>query len=100
MKEERPVTASEVLAACYRTRVATLHVRNVPEDVYEALRKRAEREGRSISATTIEILRRSLPAAFDPEALLTDIEADIERWSWPEDGPTPEEIIRRDRDSR
>ena len=92
--------ASSVLAKCYRERMATLHVRNVPEDVYEALRKRAEREGRSISAATVAILRRSLPAAFDPEAFIAEVDADIERWSWPEDGPTPEEIIRRDRDSR
>jgi plasmid stability protein len=92
--------ASGLLAKCYLRRVATLHVRNVPEDVYEALRKRAEREGRSISAATVAILRRSLPAAFDPEAFIAEVDADIERWSWPDDGPTPEEIIRRDRDSR
>ncbi len=92
--------ASSLLAQCYRERMATLHVRNVPEDVYEALRKRAEYEGRSISATTIAILRHSLPAAFDPEAFIAEVDASIERWSWPEDGPTPEEIIRRDRDSR
>ena len=92
--------ASVVLAKRYRSRMATLHVRNVPDDVYEALRKRAELEGRSISAATIAILRRSLPAAFDPEAFLAQIEADKKRWSWPEDGPAPEEIIRRDRDSR
>ncbi len=80
--------------------MATLHVRNVPDDLYQELRRRAERDGRSISGATIEILRRSLPAAFDPEAFLAEIEADTRRWSWPEDGPTPEEIIRRDRDSR
>ena len=80
--------------------MATLHVRNVPDDVYNALRESAEREGRSISAETISILRRSLPAAFDPEAFIAEVDASIERWSWPEDGPTPEEIVRRDRDSR
>src|SRR5262245_17070514 len=99
MRKDSP-HASGLLAKCYRSPVATLHVRNVPEDVYEALRKRAELEGRSISAATIAILRRALPAAFDPEAFIADVDADIERWSWPEDGPTPEEIIRRDRDSR
>ena len=80
--------------------MATLHVRNVPDDVYEALRRRAEQEGRSINAQAIAILRRSLPVAFDPEAFIAEIDADVARWSWPEDGPTPEEIIRRDRDSR
>jgi len=80
--------------------MATLHVRNVPDDLYEALRRQADREGRSIRAETIAILRRAVPAAFDPEAFLAEVDASIERWSWPEDGPTPEEILRRDRDSR
>jgi plasmid stability protein len=79
--------------------MATLHVRNVPPDLYDALRQRAQREGRSISAETIAILRRTLLVATDPEDLLAEIEASKKRWSWPDDGPTPEEIIRRDRDS-
>ena len=37
-----------------------LHVRGVPEDVYEALRVAAREEGRSISAETIAILRRAM----------------------------------------
>jgi ATP-dependent Clp protease ATP-binding subunit ClpC len=40
--------------------VATLHVRNVPDDVYEALRVRAEREGRSIGAQAIAIIAQDL----------------------------------------
>ena len=80
--------------------MATLYVRNVPDDLYTALRLRAGEEGRSISEATIAILRQALPEPFDPEAFLALIEEDKRRWSWPEDGPTPEEIIRRDRDSR
>jgi len=38
--------------------VKTLYVRDVPDDIYEALRQRASAEGRSISAETITILRR------------------------------------------
>src|ERR687895_553014 len=38
--------------------MATLHVRNVPEDVYEALRARAKSEGRSINAETIAVSAR------------------------------------------
>jgi len=41
------------------TAVPTLHVRNVPANVYEDLRARAEGEGRSINATVIDILRES-----------------------------------------
>ena len=45
--------------------MATLYVRNVPEEVYEALRQQAKRNGRSISAETIMILRRMLVDPFD-----------------------------------
>jgi plasmid stability protein len=37
--------------------MATLHVRNVPDELYEELRKRAERDGRSIGAEAIALLR-------------------------------------------
>lgn len=37
-----------------------LHVRDVPEDVYEALKLRAKEQGRSISAETIAILKSSV----------------------------------------
>jgi plasmid stability protein len=40
--------------------VATLHVRNVPGELYEALRANAAIEGRSIGAQTVELLRRAL----------------------------------------
>lgn len=37
-----------------------LHVRGVPDDVYEALRVAAREDGRSISAETIEILKQAM----------------------------------------
>ena len=40
--------------------MATLHVRNVPDELYEELRKRAERDGRSIGAEAIALLRFAL----------------------------------------
>ncbi len=40
--------------------MATLHVRNVPDGLYEALRTRAEREGRSIGSQTCVLLEQSL----------------------------------------
>ena len=36
--------------------MATLYVRNVPESVYERLRARARRNGRSVNAEALEIL--------------------------------------------
>jgi plasmid stability protein len=35
----------------------TLHVRDVPAELYEALRQRAEAEGRSLSAQVIKLLK-------------------------------------------
>jgi ATP-dependent Clp protease ATP-binding subunit ClpA len=40
--------------------VATLHVRNVPDELYEALRARADAVGRSIGAETIGILSQAM----------------------------------------
>jgi len=40
--------------------MATLYVREVPEDLYAALRERAEQEGRSISAEAVSLLKRAL----------------------------------------
>ena len=40
--------------------MATLHVRNVPEPLYELLRSSAERDGRSIGAETIVLLQGAL----------------------------------------
>ena len=80
--------------------VATLHVRNVPDDVYEALRARAEREGRSINAEVITILRRTLLRRRDPDELIADLRRSRERAPVPPDAPKPEDLIRQDRDAR
>ncbi len=40
--------------------MATLHVRNVPDELYERLRASAGAEGRSIGAEAIALLRRAL----------------------------------------
>src|SRR5581483_11426897 len=42
--------------------MATLHVRNVPDSLYEALRRHAEASGRSIGAQAIELLEQALAA--------------------------------------
>ena len=40
--------------------MATLHVRNVPDALYETLRGRAEKEGRSIGGQTVALLEEAL----------------------------------------
>jgi plasmid stability protein len=76
-----------------------LHVRNVPEEVYEALRARAVREGRSMNAEVIAILRRSLTSRRDPEDVIADLRRFRERVQLPADAPAPEDVIREDRDA-
>jgi plasmid stability protein len=78
--------------------VATLHVRNVPDELYEALRARAESEERSINAVAITILREAL-SPVDAEAMIEDLRRFRARTKLPEGALAPEEIIRRDRDS-
>jgi plasmid stability protein len=41
--------------------MATLYVENVPEDLYEALRKRARSQRRSIAAEVLSLLEQNIP---------------------------------------
>jgi plasmid stability protein len=41
--------------------MATLYVENVPDDIYQALRKRAKNNGNSMAAEVLAILRQSVP---------------------------------------
>jgi plasmid stability protein len=41
--------------------MATLYVENVPDDLYEALRKRARSQRRSIAAEVLTLLEESIP---------------------------------------
>ena len=42
--------------------MATLHARNIPDDLYARLRRRAEANSRSISAELADILDGALPS--------------------------------------
>jgi hypothetical protein len=56
--------------------MALIQIRDVPEDVYETIRRRARRAGQSIQgymlARTVEIARRRPPAE-----VLAELEADL-----------------------
>jgi len=43
--------------------MATLYVRNVPDDLYEALRKRARQNRRSIAAEVLALLEQNIPTS-------------------------------------
>lgn len=49
-----------------------LHVRSVPEELYERLRQRARDENRSISAEVISLLERSLQVQERSQAEILD----------------------------
>lgn len=80
--------------------MATLHIRNVPQAVYEALRSRAERSGRSLNAEVIETLEASTMSETDAELLLTRLDELRREWLAPSDLPKPEELIRQAREER
>ena len=79
--------------------MATLHVRDVPKETYEALRRMAAERGSSMNAEAIRLLRRALRTdTAAVRALLDQIEA---RRPVPRRRvPAPAALIRRDRDGR
>jgi plasmid stability protein len=82
----------------------TLYVENVPKDLYEAIRKRAKKERRSLAAEVIEILEAAVPTEKELRrrrewvASLRKLDAVVPALSG--DAPTSTEMIREDRDSR
>ena len=68
--------------------MATLHVRNVPPEVYEALRARAASRHRSINAEVVEILRETLEQP-DMSEILERMRLLAERINLPPDAPSP-----------
>ena len=69
--------------------MATLHVRNVPDRTYEALRERANEHRTSISAEAIRLIE---------QGLLAKIEAT--RGKARSGAPSAADLIRQDRDAR
>jgi plasmid stability protein len=77
----------------------TLHVRNVPEALYELLRQQAQKQNRSISAEVIVLLDRALTESQDSQAeLLEDIRR--RRFFNPkkEKAPNSTTLLREDRE--
>jgi len=81
--------------------MATLYVENVPDELYEALRKRAKSQRRSIAAEVLELLEQNVPTetvikqrrAFVRK--LDQMRASFERRTG--DFPSSEEMLREDR---
>ena len=81
--------------------MATLYVENVPDDLYEALRKQARKNRKSITAQVVELLEQSVPT----ERVLKARRAALRRLERlasqpsPSPGPFPstEEMVREGR---
>lgn len=79
--------------------VANIHLRGVDPDVHEALRKRAEANGRSVNAEILAIVEREIREELDRADLLRRIEQ-LRREVILAPGPPSEQLIREDRDAR
>jgi plasmid stability protein len=79
----------------------TLYVENVPEDVYEALRARAQSNGKSISAEVLALLAENVPtpAELARRREVVDRICKIRSRRPGKRGPFPsaEEMLREDR---
>ena len=80
--------------------VPALHIRNVPVEVVETLRQRAEAHGRSLNAEVLRVLVSSAERMRRDTPITKRLEEIARRVNLPPDAPTPEELIRQDRDSR
>lgn len=70
----------------------TITIKNIPDDLYEKLKKKAEEHGGSMDNEVIFCLKRVLQASrVDPEAFLSGVEAMQQRMSLP---PLTDELLR------
>jgi len=78
--------------------MSILHVRNIPDELYERIRRRAQAQSRSISAEVIVLLNRALT---ETEAAQRDVLADIRRRRFfrPAEAGAPDStsLLREDR---
>jgi plasmid stability protein len=79
-----------------------LYVENVPDDLYQALRKRARQNRTSIAAEVISLLERDVPTAKELQQRREFYKRMEELRSFQPGSstgfPTAEEMIREDRD--
>lgn len=81
--------------ACYDRRMANVQVKRVPEELHEALRKRARGRGISLNDLLLEVLRREVgrPSvaewARDTAGILGPVEYDTEKLMDEIRGPWP-----------
>ena len=78
--------------------MATLHVRNVPDPIYEQIRARAEAGGRSLSSEVVVLLTRALQERRpSPGDLLEEIRRRRSFRPAAVGAPESSTLLRRDR---
>ena len=77
-----------------------LHIRDVPSDVVEALKERAQSSGRSLNAELVALLAEGARRHRERGTLTRRLAEIADRVNLPPDAPKPEDLIRADRDSR
>jgi plasmid stability protein len=82
--------------------MATLYVENVPDELYEALRNRAQQNRKSIAGEVISLLEERLPTAAELKRRkkFLDYVLQLKKNSPPLSGPFPttEQMLREDRE--
>lgn len=81
--------------------MATLHVRKVPEELYERLRSHARQKGNSLNKEVIEILKNSeeLNRKMTLREMLDESNKLRTKNKMPVEAPSTVDLIRKDRDS-
>jgi plasmid stability protein len=80
--------------------VPTLHIRNVPIAVYEALQERARRNGRSLNAEVVQILSGEAESRAHEGRITRRLRELAEQYPLGPDAPDPAQLIREGRDER
>ena len=76
----------------------TLHVRSVPDDVYDQLRALAQVKQRSLSAQVVAMLERALQAEAQQQRQARLLDAiRRRRFTPPAEAPDSTELLREDR---
>jgi plasmid stability protein len=81
--------------------MANLYARNIPDELYDALRKQARRNHRTIRAELLTILEHNVPTARELRRRRSSLRRLLSLRSKPSPAPGPfpsaEEMVREDR---
>lgn len=80
--------------------VPTVHIRNVPSEIVDSLKRRAKRNGRSLNAEIVEALEVSVEQEKRRGWVARRLEELRAEFVLPKDAPDAVELIREGREER